>query len=155
MMLARAAFALTLLAVHHWSSGPAIAGSEDVVVERAWARASIGTSRPGAAYMTIRNDGTETMTLTGLQTDLSTRSEIHRTSMTAQGVTSMAPAGEIEVRPGDLVDLKPGGLHVMLMGLKHPMVKGETFTLTLVFSDDGKVVVDVPILSIGARGLDD
>ncbi len=67
----------------------------------------------------------------------------------------MVPAGEIEISPGGLVDLKPGGLHVMLMGLKHPMVKGETFTLTLVFSDDGKVVVDVPILSIGARGLDD
>ena len=34
-----------------------VAGSEDVVVEDAWSRASVGTNRPGAAYMTLRNTG--------------------------------------------------------------------------------------------------
>ena len=38
-------------------SVPALAGPEDVVVENAWSRASIGMNRPGAAYMTIRNAG--------------------------------------------------------------------------------------------------
>ena len=32
-----------------------LAGSEDIVIEDAWARASIGTNRPGVAYMTLRN----------------------------------------------------------------------------------------------------
>ena len=44
------------------------AGSEEVLVEDAWARASIGTGRPAAAYMKIRNAGNVPVTLTGLET---------------------------------------------------------------------------------------
>lgn len=133
---------------------PAIAGSEDVVVEDAWARASIGVNRPGAAYMTIRNTGDEAVTLTGIRTDLAIMSDIHQTSTNAEGVSSMAPAGEIEIAPGDAVSLEPGGLHAMLMRLQRPMAEGESFSLTLDFSDGGEIVVEVSILGIAARGPD-
>lgn len=131
---------------------PALAGSEDVVVEDAWARASIGTTRPGAAFMTIRNTGDEPVVLTGLATDLAMMPEIHRTSTDDRGVSSMAPAGEITIAPGESVALEPGGLHAMLMKLKRPMKEGERFTLTLIFSDGGAVAVEVPILGVAARG---
>lgn len=131
---------------------PALAGSEDVVVEGAWARASIGTGRPGAAYMTVRNTGDEPVVLTGLATDLAMMPEIHQTSTNDQGVSSMAPAGEIEIAPGEAVSLAPGGLHAMLMKLQRPMVEGDSFTLTLSFGDGGEVAVEVPILGIAARG---
>lgn len=131
---------------------PATAGSEDIVVENAWSRASIGTSRPGVAYMTIRNEGGELVALTGIQTDLAMMPEIHLTSTNAEGVSSMAPAGEIEIAAGEAVALEPGGLHAMLMSLQRPMTEGESFTLTLVFSDGGEVSVEVPILSIATRG---
>ncbi|WP_026198494.1 copper chaperone PCu(A)C [Wenxinia marina] len=136
-------------------SGAALAGSEDVVVEDAWARASIGTSRPGAAYMTIRNTGEEALTLSGISTDLAMQPEVHLSATDARGVNSMAPAGEIEIAPGEAVALEPGGLHAMLMMLQRPMVEGETFDLTLIFSDGGEVRVEVPILGIAARGLND
>ena len=131
---------------------PAIAGSEDIVVEDAWARASIGVNRPGVAYMTIRNTGDEAVILTGLRTDLAMMPDIHQTSTNADGVSSMAPAGEIEIAPGESVSLEPGGLHAMLMRLQRPMAKGESFSLTLDFSDGGEIVVEVPILGIAARG---
>lgn len=134
------------------ANAPSLAGSEDVVVDGAWSRASIGTSRPGAAYMTIRNSGDEAVTLTGLKTDLAMRPEVHRTITNDQGVSSMAPAGEIEIAPGKTVALAPGGLHAMLMMLQHPMVEGETFEMTLTFSDGGAVMVEVPILGMAARG---
>ncbi len=123
-----------------------------VVVEEAWSRASIGTNRPGAAYMTIRNTGDETKVLAGLRTDLAMMPEIHLTSTNDQGVSSMSPAGEIAIAPGDAVALEPGGLHAMLMRLQRPMVKGEIFSLTLVFADGCEVTVEVPILGIAARG---
>ncbi len=126
-----------------------------VVVEEAWSRASIGTNRPGAAYMTIRNTGDETEVLAGLRTDLAMMPEIHLTSTNDQGVSSMSPAGEIEIAPGDVVALEPGGLHAMLMRLQRPMVKGEIFSLTLVFAGGGEVTVEVPILGIAARGPED
>ena len=64
----------------------------------------------------------------------------------------MAPAGEITISPGESVALEPGGLHAMLMRLQTAMIEGETFPLTLAFSDGGEVTVDVPILGIAARG---
>lgn len=130
----------------------ASAGSEDVVVKNAWSRASIGSGRPGAAYMEIRNTGDEPITLTGLRTDLAMMAEIHRTSTNAQGVTSMAPAGEIVIAPDETIALEPGGFHAMLMKLQRPMDKGNSFPLTLLFSDGAEVTVEVPILSIAARG---
>lgn len=133
----------------------ALAGSQDVVVEHAWARASFGTDRPGAAYLDVTNAGAEPVTLVGLETDLAMMPEIHRTSVNAEGVSSMAPAGEIMIAPGETVALEPGGLHAMLMRLHAPMTEGESFTLTLVFADEGTVTVDVPILGIAARGPED
>jgi len=133
-------------------SAPALAGSEDVVVESAWSRASIGTSRPGAAYMTVRNRGEDAVTLTKIATPLAMMPEIHESKTNSDGVSSMAPAAEITIEPGQSVALEPGGLHAMLMKLQEPMTEGETFPLTLTFSDGGKVTVEVPILGIAARG---
>lgn len=130
----------------------ASAGSDDVVIANAWSRASIGMDRPGAAYMEIRNTGEDAVTLSGLRTDLALMPEIHRTSTDARGVSSMAPAGEIPIAPGETVALEPGGLHVMLMRLRRTMREGETFPLTLTFSDGGEATVSVPILGIAARG---
>ena len=64
-------------------SVPALAGPEDVVVENAWSRASIGASRPGAAYMIVRNTGEDAVTLTGLTTPLAMMPEIHETKTNA------------------------------------------------------------------------
>ena len=133
-------------------SHTALAGSGDIVVTDAWSRASIGTKRPGAAYMVITNTGGDPVTLTGIKTDLAGKPEIHLSSTNDQGVSSMAPAGEITIAPSASVELKPGGLHAMLMMLSRPMVKGETFSLTLVFAGGRQLVVEVPILSIRARG---
>ena len=133
----------------------AMGGSADVVVENAWARASIGTSRPGAAYMEVHNAGDEPVTLTGLRTDLAMLPEVHRTATDEQGVSSMSPAGQIVIAPGETVAFEPGGLHAMLMQLQRPMEEGETFPLTLTFSDGGETMVEVPILGIAARGPED
>ena len=140
------------LAISAGLAGFAAAGSADVVVSDAWSRASIGTSRPGVAYMTIENTGTAAVTLTGLRTEIAMMPEVHRTATNSQGVASMTPAGDIEIGPGELVALEPGGLHAMLMGLAEPLVEGQTFRMALEFSDGGEVEVEVPILGIAARG---
>lgn len=128
------------------------AGSDDVTVENAWARAAIGTSRPGAAYMDISNTGDEAVTLTGIETDIAMMPMIHRSATDAKGISSMSAAGDIVIAPGETVMLEPGGYHAMLMKLRHPMKEGESFPLILLFSDGGIVVVEVPILGIAARG---
>ncbi|CAM4046173.1 copper chaperone PCu(A)C [Palleronia rufa] len=133
-------------------AAPALADSGDIVVRDAWSRASVGVSRPGVAYMAILNPSDEPVTLTGLRTDLAERSEIHLTATDGQGVSSMTPAGDIAIAPGETVLLQPGGLHAMLMQLRRPMQDGESFALTLTFSDGGEATVEVPIMGIAARG---
>lgn len=129
-----------------------LAGSDDVIVERPWSRASIGMARPGVAYMTLRNTGDETVTLTGLRTGVAMRPEIHRTVTDARGVSSMSPAGDIEMAPGAVVELAPGGLHAMLMMLQRPLEKGSTYPLILLFDDGGEITVTVPVLGVTTRG---
>ncbi len=124
----------------------------EVVVEDAWSRASIGMTRPGAAYMKIHNAGVETEVLIGLRTDLALKPEIHLSSISDKGVSSMLPAGEIKIAPGETIELEPGGLHVMLMGLQQPMMERDTFLLTLLFADDNEVTVRIPIFGTAARG---
>lgn len=122
------------------------------MIEKAWARASIGMNRPGAAYMNIRNAGDVAVQLTGLKTALAMMPELHLTTTRADGVSTMEPAGDISIPPGETVALAPGGLHIMLIKLQEPMVKGETFGLTLSFSDRGEHTVEVPIYGLAATG---
>ena len=145
---APATFALTLLI----GAPPLLAGGEDVFIEDAWSRASIGTSRPGVAYMTLRNTGAEPVVVTGLRTDLARMPMIHATTTDAQGVTRMSHMYEVEIAAGEAVALEPGGLHVMLMDLQRPMVEGESYTLSVIFADGTEATVEVPILGIAARG---
>ncbi len=133
-------------------SGIAFANSEGVSIEAAWARASVGTKRPGVAYMTIRNDGAEPVTLMAFRTDLAEAAMLHRTVTDANGVSSMTPVSELSIAPGEIATLAPGGLHVMLMQLQTALKEGESFSLTLVFSDGRRMAVEVPILNIAARG---
>ena len=128
--------------------------SEDssVVVEGPWARAGIGTVRPGVTYLTVRNEGSEPITLIGLRADISGMASIHETRTNTDGVSSMVPAEEIVIPAGGLIALEPGGYHAMLMQLQSPLVEGEAFPLTLLFSDGMELDVIVPILGIRARG---
>lgn len=142
---------VSLLLLAALASAPAHAGSDEVVVDEAWSRASIGTNRPGVVYMTIRNEGNESRKLSAVTTDLAARAEIHQTSTNERGVSSMTRVEELEVPARSSVALEPGGLHVMLMGLQRSMKKGESFSLTLVL-DEGVVEVVVPILGFTSRG---
>ena len=146
--------ALTVLLSFADATMPALADADEIVIEGAWARASIGMNRPGAAYMTIYNTGAEAVTLTGLSTPLAMMPEVHETQTNSAGVSSMTPTETITIAPGESVSLEPGGLHAMLMHLQEPMVEGETFPLTLIFEDGSEVTVDVPILGFAARGPD-
>lgn len=130
----------------------ALADQPGITVEQPWSRASIGDSRPGAAYLVVQNTGTEIRVLTGVETDMAMMPQIHRTTTDANGVSQMAPAGEIEILAGESLTLAPGGLHIMLMRLNQPLVEGESYALTLVFKNGHNVDISVPILGVAARG---
>lgn len=123
----------------------------DLVIEKPWARASIGTDRPAAAFMTIRNMGSAQDTLLAVSSSLSRMAEVHATSMN-NGVMRMAPAGEVTIPAEGEALLAPGGLHIMMMKLTAPLKKGETVQVTLTFKRAGEITVTAPIYGFGATG---
>jgi len=140
--------ALLAIVITFTLTGVALAG--DIKVKHAWARASIGTERPGAAYFMIYNDGAESDRLLGAKTPVAERAMVHE-SLMKNGVMKMRPAGDIEIAPGGKVMLEPGGLHLMLTFRQKKLVEGESFPLTLTFEQAGEVTVDVKIAGMAAK----
>ncbi|MSP88933.1 MAG: copper chaperone PCu(A)C [Alphaproteobacteria bacterium] len=121
-----------------------------VHVEQAWARASAGQARTGAAYMTLVNHGQAADRLVKVTGTVADKVELHTHVMDGD-VMRMRLIATIEVSPGEPSVLKPGGLHVMLIGLKAPLKAGESFALDLIFEKAGTIPVKVAIGAVGAR----
>ncbi len=131
--------------------GSAQAG--DITVSNAWARASIGMGKTGAAFMTLKNTGKVDDRLVSASSDVAKKVSVH-TSLMENGIMKMRPVKAIEVPAGGMVMLKPGGLHIMFMGLKAPFKQGESFTLKLQFEKAGSIDTVVSIKAGGAMMMD-
>jgi len=142
---------IVLLSTLSWPATAETVTAGNLVIVDPWARATIGLRRPGAVFVTIRNQGSAGDVLSAIETPLAERAEVHR-SQISNGIASMMLAGPVEIPSLGEVRLAPGGLHVMLMKLSKPLIKGEKFSLTLVFKNTGRVEISVPVLSLGALG---
>ena len=142
-----------LIALIAWIASDNLAIAEDlsVQVDSAWSRASILADRPGAAYMTITNNGDTLATITSVKSEIAKKTEIHK-SETKNGVATMTPSGAIDINPKEAVVLEPGGLHIMLMKLSEKLNEGDRFFVTLVFDQTTEVRVEVPVLKLTASG---
>jgi hypothetical protein len=123
----------------------------DIVVDHPWARATVGTSRPGGAYMTLINKGKTADRLIGAESANAARVELHRSVMEG-GMMRMLPVEAIDVPAGGEVDLAPGGYHLMLTGLKAPLAAGARVPLTLVFEKAGRIEAKVTVVPLGGNG---
>ena len=133
-----------LAAVLAWPlafAAPASAGGP-LTVEDARARILL-PSRPGAAWLTIRNAGGEDR-LVGAKSPAAERVELH-THIHEGGVTMMRKVEAIDVPAGGEAALEPGGDHLMLFGLKDGLKAGGRFPLTLLFEKAGQVTVEMRV----------
>jgi copper(I)-binding protein len=130
---------------------PAAALAE-VVVSDPWARASILTSRPGAAYLTLHSDADDR--LLSATTPVADHVMIHASERGADSVTRMIHLDALDLEAGQTVRFAPGGMHLMLLGLAGKLDDGASFWLTLTFEQAGAITVEVPVLGVAASGLE-
>ncbi len=131
-------------------TGPSVgAGDNMLMVVEAFARATAGQAKNGAAFLTVMNHGSEDDFLVAVETTAAKRPELH-THIHDNGIMRMRQVAEIKVPAGGSAALKPGGDHVMLMGLVAPLTAGAALPLVLVFKHAGRITVDVPIGSVAA-----
>lgn len=116
----------------------------DIRVEDAWARASLGQARNGAAYMIVHATGAQPDRLVAASSPAAGKVELHNHIM-AGNVAQMRPVDAIEIVPGSPTVLQPGGLHVMLLDLRAPLQAGHSFPVTLRFERAGEVQIQVEI----------
>ena len=125
---------------------------DDLVVSKAWARATI-PNRPGAAFLTIENKGAGEDSLVGARTSAASRVELHSSSMEG-GVMKMRKVEAIPVPSRGIAELKPGGLHIMLFGLARPLTEGERFPITLTFEKAGDIAILAKVKGMTAKSMD-
>lgn len=127
---------------HETKAGP-------LTISSMWTRATVGTTRPGVAYFTVTNTGTEPDRIVAASSPLAARVEMHR-SLMKNGMMTMEAVEALEVPAGGKLTLAPGGYHLMLLGLRQPLVAGQMLPLTLIFAHQGKVAIRLHIKALGA-----
>ena len=121
------------------------AGTSDVVVHDAWARATPAGARVGALYLSIASVTGDRLVGAEVPRSVAAATDIHETVVVADssgsegsGRMTMRPVAFIELPPGETVELKPGGYHIMLLNLKKPLRVGARVPLTLVLEKAGR-----------------
>lgn len=145
----RTIYATVMLALGLLNVGNAVAASNQIVVEKAWARATPNMAVTGGGYLTVTNRGPGEDRLLNVTSPVAEKIQFH-TMAVDDGVAKMTRLLAIELHPGVPVIFKPGGIHMMLLGLKHQLKEGETVPLTLTFEKADAIEVDAQVLGIGA-----
>lgn len=134
-----------------------LAGAADAVsvkgvtVAQAWARATPGGAKIGAAYLTIAADAATSDELLAASSDAAGRTELH-THIMEGDVMKMRAVDKVEIGKGATVLFQPSGYHVMLIDLKQPLKQGDKVKLTLKFKNAGDVAAVADVEPLGAKG---
>lgn len=120
--------------------------TSSISVERAYIRSSIPGTTVTSSYMVIENKGEKTVTLIGANSKISPRIEIHQHSM-SEGMMRMRQLDSIDINAKQRVVLQPSGLHLMLFDVNNPLKDQQEVELTLNFSNEPSLTIQVPVYS--------
>lgn len=87
-----------------------------------------------SGYMSVTNDSAAVISVTGVESEVFTRIEIHET-VTKDGMMSMQPVLPLDILPNETVNLAPGGYHLMMMNPVRQINPGDQVEVTLHFED--------------------
>jgi periplasmic copper chaperone A len=123
----------------------------DLVISRAWSRATPSGAKVAGGYLTIENRGSAPDRLVGGSGDVASKLEVHEMAM-ENGVMKMRALDQgLVIEPGKTVKLAPGGYHLMMFDLKNPLKQGEKVPVTLEFEKAGKVTLSLDVQAVGAQ----
>ena len=123
--------------------------SSSLMIEGAFARASLGHGKNSAAYLSIRNHASKDDYLIDVKTNVAAMASIHN-HINDKGIMKMRAVKKIAIPANGSIKLQPGGFHIMLMGLKKPLPEGDKFDLTLIFKKAGTVLCSVLVKKMHA-----
>lgn len=127
----------------------ALAGCEQAQlgVEDAWVRLPAVSSRPGAAYFTVKG-GADATSLLGVSSPAAVRTELHEMKH-ENGMMTMAPIKDVPIPAGSTVKFEPGGKHVMLYDISPEVRAGGKIPLRLAFANGKTIEVEAELRAPG------
>lgn len=127
----------------------ALAGCEQAQlgVEDAWVRLPAVSSRPGAAYFTVKG-GADATSLLAVSTPATVRTELHEMKH-ENGMMTMAPIKDVAIPAGSTVKFEPGGKHVMLYDISPEVRAGGKIPLRLAFANGKTIEVEAELRAPG------
>ena len=131
---------LLLLTVQTLSAQPTSAKTAAVTfnfpeVNELWLRAAPPNARMLAAYVSVKNNTEQNMTLVGAFAPDFGLAEIHKT-VEVDGMLKMREQKELPLPKQSSVVMEPGGLHIMLMMPKRKFTVGDEVRICLVYQDE-------------------
>lgn len=120
------------------------ADNQTIIIRDAWARTALAGD-PSAIYFIVENTSDREDNLLSASTDVAMMTELHKSSMDANGVMKMEPQSSVSIPAGGIVEFKKGGLHIMLMSVSRQLKVGDSVQLTLNFEKAGKITIEVPV----------
>lgn len=127
----------------------ALAGCEQAQlgVEDAWVRLPAVSSRPGAAYFTVKG-GADATSLLAVSSPAAVRTELHEMKHEG-GMMTMSPLKDVAIPAGATVRFEPGGKHVMLYDISPEVRAGGKIPLRLAFANGKTVEVEAELRAPG------
>jgi len=132
------------------AAGDMLTGSMGTPTQAAGSTAmgNMGTMDMGpatsAAYMVIKNSGSEPDALMSAKSDVAKAVELHNVKMD-NDVMTMFQVPQIAIPANGQVELKSGSYHIMLIGLTQDLKAGDKVTLTLSFEKNGSMTVEAEV----------
>jgi len=109
---------------------PLYAEEAKLTIENAWISEAPPASRTMAAYMTIKNTGNETITITKAECGLFSRLEFHE-SVLKNNMAKMIRHDELKIPAHESIQLKQGAKHLMLFDPKKSLRAGDRARIKL------------------------
>ena len=121
-----------------WATTTAAETPLEVAIEGAWLRAMPPSQTTTAAYLSLTNQGTQDLQITGASVELADQVEIHR-SRDVDGYQRMERLAGLFLGVGQTVNFTPGGTHLMVMGLERMPAEGTSVRLCIEFGTSATV----------------
>jgi copper(I)-binding protein len=118
--------------------------ADAIQIEHSWIREAPPGADVLAGYLTIKNNGAKTITLTGVESPICNMIMMHKTII-ENNVARMVMQENVKIDPGKTVSFRPGGMHLMIMGPKTALHTGDKIKLVLLFKNGEKKVITVPV----------
>ena len=139
-LLLAAAITVVILGACQQDTGPAIDIPDVRII------APMPGSNAGVAYMTITNNGSTPIDISGVRSPQFDRVEMHETTVDDQGISRMNRLARVNIPAGESAEFRAGGKHLMLMGARPDTAAGSPVTLEFDYSD-GLLLVSATLQS--------